>query len=532
MKFLFFRKIWHWDLSHKNKSKEERGSTTLISAFLLLFFSTLGLSMLYISQIYLKLSAYKKNSMLLDFASENGIKQGFTQLARLLPQASSPYILLPEETDALKQDALNEGRKIIDKLFGPEILFSISQTWEKLSWKAKPLFSLNTIEEEDQYFKAVYKATIQSEGQLKNFKPKKESALDSAMEFLVGHIPLPRIPLLIDKKLDQGQKANFMGKNKIEIQSSEKNETAPQIGFSEEKLLPQKADSQLKKALKIKMFYPEKLTHSQLRTALGLEETNEPVPDGVYLIKDDLGLGGIYVQGDVEEMILAIERDFQVISFLTQNGCWILKFSPSKGKTIFSSPTENQSYDLVPFGIVIINGEILSLGGGIVKPSGQIILAKEEEIPSILRGVNLTIISSDEITISSHLIHQGVKWQEGIPYLKDSNSQLMIFAAGKDFLDESEKEGKIVIDQNSPKEIKVQASLTASGKGFSIEGEGKTVHLLGSLQASDYASNKNKLKLAFDERLLEENKHLENAPHTSKPVIYLSSFEITEWKEI
>lgn len=532
MKFLFFRKTWPWDLSHKNKSKENKGSTTLISAFLLLVFSTLGLSMLYISQIYLKLSAYKKNSMLLDFASENGIKQGFTQLAHLLPQASSPYILLPEETDVLKQDSLDNGKKIIEKLFGPEILFSISQTWEKLSWKAKPLFSLNTFEERDQYFKAVYKTIVQSEGQLKNFKPKKESALESKMEFLVGHIPLPQIPLLIDKKLDQEQKANFMKKNKIEIQPSEKNKIVPHISFSEKKLLPKEADSQLKKALKIKIFYPEKLSHSQLRTALGLEETNEPIPDGVYLIQDDLGLGGIYVQGDVERMILAIERDFQVISFLTQNGCWILKFSPSKGKTIFSSPTENQFYDLVPLGIIIVNGAIQSLGGGLVKPSGQIILAREEEIPSILRGVNMTIISSDDITISSHLIHQGVKWQEGIPYLKDSNSQLMIFATGKGLLDESEKEGKIVIDQNSPKEIKVQASLTASGKGFSIEGEGKTVRLLGSLQASDYTSNENELKLTFDERPLEENKNLENAPHTSKPVIYLSSFEITEWREI
>lgn len=531
MRYPFFQKIWPWLPGHKQRSKQEKGSTTLISAFLLLVFSTLGLSMLYISQIYLKLSAYKKNSMLLDYASENGIKQSFTQLAHLLPQAASPYILPPEETGALKKDALNNGKRIIEKVFGSEIPFAISETWEKLSWEAKTLFSLKNIEERNQYFKAVYKTTIQSEGQLKNFKPKKASNLDSTMEFLVGNIPLPQIPVLIDKKLDQEQKAKFMEKNKIEIQPSEKNHIPPRISFSEEELLPKEADSQLKKALKIKIFYPQKLSNSQLRAALGLEETNEPVPDGVYLIKDDLGLGGIYVQGDVKEMILAIKSDFQVISFRMENDLWILKFSPSKGKTIFASSTENHFYDLIPLGIIIVNGAIRSLGGGIVKPSGQIILIKEEESPSILRGVNLTIISSDKITISSHLIQQGVKWQEGIPYLKDSNSQLMLFATGKDFLDESEKEGQIVIDKNSPKEIKVQASLTASGKGFSIEGEGKTVHLLGSLQTSDYASNKNKLKLTFDERPLEENKHLENAPHTSKPVLYLSSFKIKEWKE-
>lgn len=531
MRYLFFRKIWPWLSVPKHNRKKEEGSTTLISAFLILIFSTLGLSMLYISQIHLKLSAYKKNSMLLDYASENGIKQSYTQLTQLLAQTASPFILSPEETDALKQDALSNGLRIIEKLFGSEIPSTVSDGWQDLSWVAKTLFPLKTIEERDQHFKAVYKTTIQSEGQLKNFKTKKESTLDSAMEILVGHIPLPQIPVLIDKKLDQEQKENFMEKNEMQILSSEKNQDPPQISFSEEKLLPQEADSQLRKALNIKIFYPQNLSNSQLRAALGLEETNEPVPEGVYLIKDDLGLGGIYVQGDVEEMIVAIEKDIQIISFLTENGVWILKFSPSKGKTIFSSPAENDFYDLIPLGIIIVNGEICSLGGGIVKPSGEIIMVKEEEIPSVLQGVNLTIISSDKITISSHLIQQGVKWKEGIPYLKDTSSQLIIFAAGKDFLDESEKEGHIVIDKNSPKEIKIQGSLTASGKGFSIQGKEKTVHLLGSLQASDYSSNDNNLKISFDERLSQENNFLQNAPKTSKPVLYLSSFRIMEWRE-
>jgi len=143
----------------------------------------------------------------------------------------------------------------------------------------------------------------------------------------------------------------------------------------------------------------------------------------------------------------------------------------------------------------------------------------------------MTIISSDKINLSSHLIQQGLKWKEGIPYLKDSNSQLIISATGKDFLEGSEKEGKIIVDKNSPKEIKVQASLAASGKGFSVEGEGKTVHILGSLQTSDYTSNKNKLKITFDDRVLEENSLLQNAPQTTKPVLFLSSFKTMEWKE-
>ena len=531
MRFLFFRKIRHWRSADKQRRKLKKGAITLISAFLFFVFSTLGMSMLYISQIYIKLSAYKKNSILLDYASENGIKQGFNQLVNLLSEASFPSILTPEETNELKEDALNSGKKILEKLLGPEIPLNNSATWEKLSWETSTLFFLKTIEEKDDYFKAVYKAEIRSEGRIKNFKPKRESTLESTMEILIGNLSLPKIPLLIDKKLNQEQGENYMEKNKIEILPSDENSLPPQINFSEEKLLPQEANSQLNKALKIKIFYPQNLSTARLRTALGLEETSEPVPEGVYLIKDDLGLGGIYVQGDLEEMVLALEGGFQIISFLTQHGCWVLKFSPSKSKTIFSSPTEKHFYDFIPLGIIIVNGEIRSLGGGIVDSSGQVILVKEEEIPSILHGVNMTIISSDKINLSSHLIQQGLKWKEGIPYLKDSNSQLIIFATGKDFLEGSEREGKIVVDRNSPKEIKVQASLTASGKGFSVEGEGKTVHILGSLQASDYTSNKNKLKITFDSRVLEENSLLQNAPQTTKPVLLLSSFKPMEWKE-
>ncbi len=230
-------------------------------------------------------------------------------------------------------------------------------------------------------------------------------------------------------------------------------------------------------------------------------------------------------------MVTAIEEDFQVVSFLKEQGCWILKFSPQKSKTIFSTPEEVFYYDLIPLGIIIVNGKINSLGGGVMDPSGQAILVTDKEIPSILNGVNLTIISSDKITLSSHLIHQGVKWIDRVPYVKDRNSQLNIFVTGKDFLGNAEREGQIIIGKDSPQEIKIQASITAVDKGFAVEGKGKTVHILGSLHASDYSSNENKLTFTFDERLLEKSDLVQNSPKTAKPVICLSFFKPMEWKE-
>ncbi len=545
MKFLCFprMRLWHsdadrnadlkqqWQPCIDQKRKTRKGAMTLVSVFLFFIFSTLGLSMLYFSQIYLKLSAYKKNSTLLAYASENGIKLGFDHLLNLLSQTVSPSLLSPHESIELREDTINKGSEIVEKLLGLRLPVQNSQAWEHLGWESITNFYFEKIEEKEDYFHATYKTEISSKGKIKNFKEARESSLEARLGIFAGNLPLPYIPLLVDKKLDPDQKNDFMEKNKIDFLPSEKNLISPQISFAEGDLIPKDANSQVQKALKIKFFHPQNLSSLRLRAILGLEETNEPVPDGVYLIKDDMGLGGIYVQGDVEEMVTAIEENFQVVSFLTEQGCWILKYSPQKSKTIFSTPEEVLYYDLIPLGIIIVNGKINSLGGGVMDPSGQAILVTEEEIPSILKGANLTIISSDKITLSSHLIHQGVKWIDKVPYVKDSNSQLIIFATGKDFLENTAREGKIIIDKDSPQEIKIQASLTAADKGFSIEGKGKTVHILGSLHASDYSSNENKLKFTFDERLLEESDLVQNAPKTAKPVLCLSFFKPMEWKE-
>jgi len=229
-----------------------------------------------------------------------------------------------------------------------------------------------------------------------------------------------------------------------------------------------------------------------------------------------MGLGGIYVQGDIIELVLAIEKKNQVISFQMEEGCWVLKYDPARTMTWFFTPTETTFYELRPLGIIIVEGDIQSLGGGIIDSSGEAKVEKDKEIPCILNGVDLTIISSKEITLSSHLLHEGVKWAEGIPYANNSTSQLNIFSSSE-----------IKIHEDSPDKIKLQASLTAAKNGFSINGEDKEVSLLGSLHMPKYESNRNRLKLFPDRRQQEEL--LQNAPLSANPVIAILSFKIIEW---
>ncbi|HDZ25226.1 MAG TPA: hypothetical protein ENH65_01800, partial [Candidatus Aminicenantes bacterium] len=220
MKFLCFPRmqLWHsdadwnadlkqqWQPCIDQKRKTRKGAMTLVSIFLFFIFSTLGLSMLYFSRIYLKLSAYKKNSTLLAYASENGIKLGFDHLLNLLSQTVSPSLLSSHESIELREDTINKGSEIVEKLLGLRLPFQNSQAWEHLWWESITNFYFEKIEEKEDYFHATYKTAISSVGKIKNFKEAKKSSLEARLGIFAGNLPLPYIPLLVDKKLDPDQK--------------------------------------------------------------------------------------------------------------------------------------------------------------------------------------------------------------------------------------------------------------------------------------------------------------------------------------
>jgi hypothetical protein len=410
--------------------------------------------------------------------------------------------------------------------------FSLDSGWERLAWESLTDFQFLNMHEEPEYCLVQYRGRIASTGKLQGFKPKKTSFLDSELGVLAGYIPLPAIPFLLDKSMTSEQKGAFLEDNNIHMIPPDQSALPAPLAFSGGELLPKQAMQPLAKALKIDIFHPQDLSASKLRLALGLDVNSDPVPDGVYLIQDDLGLGGVFVQGDLDEMILAIQGNTQIIYFRQKQDTWILRFSPAEGRTSFIGPAGSHSFDFIPLGIVIVNGKILSLGGGYDDGSGSILMAAEEELPCVLNGVSLTIISSDEITLTSHLIYEGVRWLDGVPYIKDSDSQLIIHAAGQDFVDGEEKTGKINIDENSPEQLKIHASITASGEGIAVHGKDKEIQVLGSVQTSELSLNENDIDIKFDERYFHSSVDMfENVPRTEKPVLNIFFFRILDWRE-
>ena len=494
-----------------------------MSAFIFLIFSTLGLSMLFVTQIYVKISGYKKNQIILDYAAENGIKKGLHQFTIALGETSSLFVLDNEEYEELRESAHSGGSLILAKWFGQDFPFAISDTWDRLSWTCQTIYLLEKFKQQESYFRANYNFKFFSAGGIRNTLNKKHMSLFSSLDILSGCIPLASIPIIIGNTYEPED-------GEIQIVQTDSGLLLPGILDRQGQLLPRDILTQVNSALNIKLFSIKDLTNRTLRQALGLEVEDSPVPQGIYLIQDDIGLGGVFVQGNVDELLLCIEDNAQVISFTQEEQEWLLKFTPEECRTVFETPQETYQFERLPRSTIIVNGSIRSLGGGVVSASGRP-EKTTQEIPCLLDGIHLTVVSPDEISITSHLLHQKLTWKEKIPYLKYARSQLNLLVSGTGITDSDLHSGKIIIPEESPPDLKIQASLTASGEGLSTLGTGKTVYLTGSLHVSKFRSNGNYFKLIPDARFLHQDDLLSDAPLTAKPVLYPVNFRIDQWVE-
>lgn len=502
----------------------------LIAVFAYVLFSVLGLGLIHISRIYGKLGRHKKNMALLEYSAENGIKQGFGLLAERMQGRDEPSEITDEDLLLLQQDAEAGGFGFAERALDCVFPQSVEETAGDQIWRSSAAVAATSLSPRGGYFLVENRCVIAAEGELRGIPIRKKASLEAGLTILAGRLPLAFFPLLVAGETTAEERQSYKQNPDIIFLGPINKAGLPHFSFTGGAAIPRDADPLLKKALKIQIFTPGGLTRSELRSALGLEPVDEPVPESVYLIHNDTGLGGVYVQGDLDEMILAVDAGFQVISFRREEEIWLLRFNPAQSSTVFAAPGEIHAYDRVPLGIIMVNGRILSLGGGIVNASGAAEISPDETIPSILRGISLSIVAADQVTLTSHLIQQGVQWLDGIPYLKDSTSQLMICAAGRDFIDETDKAGRILIDPNAPAAIKVQASLTATD-GVELGGGRKTLVLAGGVQAGGLTLNGNTLKILPDERFLENRLFPENAPATSAPVLQVLALRPLRWNE-
>jgi hypothetical protein len=494
------------------------GSISVLAVFLYLLFSIIGLGLITVSQIHIKFSGWKKDLALLGFAAESGIKQGVEALAARFAAAASPEVLAEEVYLALKADAEAGGTAVIERLAGAAGSLAAKGGDEGLSWEYGTRFAGGRSTAVDGFFISDNRGCVDATGTLAHRLPRKTASLEFSLRAAAGRVPLFLFPFLIAADADPEKEALLRNDPNLAFAGGSKNDLRPSVTFAGASILPSDPEPLLKKALQIKLFSPDRLTRAEVRLALGLEMVDEPIPEGVYLVRNTNGLGGIYVQGDLRRIILAIENGWQDVFFTQGENAWCLKFQPVPGKTVFRSPAGTEEFDRAPLGIIMIAGQVESLGGGTVDPAGVPTLQTGDPVPSILGGVSLTIVSTDEIEISSHLVQEGVRWTDSIPYLKDSTSQLSVWAGGNLTLN------------SAARELHVQASLT-SGKKIALADSGKSIILAGGLQAAAFETGPNRMTIVPDDRALSPERISGDVPRTAVPLLLVLSFRPLQWNE-
>jgi hypothetical protein len=506
------------------------GSVTVIVLLLMVVFAGLGLAMLHASGVHVKINGFRRSSTLLDCASENGLKRGLRDLAAWLETEG----LLAPVTDAAVEAVRTDPRRgfplLVEGAFGAAFPRLVEESFDGLSWESRTECVFGGVADMGGYLRIEAPVRIEATGSILGTRAGHLSTLEGSLGFLAGRLPLAAIPFYIKGELGDGEKTAFAAANGIRLAAKPGQPLGAGVAAAPDGVLPDDAGRLAAKALAVGVFEPGRLSPAQLRRALGLEASMEPVPDGVYLIENDLGLGGVFVQGPLDELVLAVRGDSQIVVFRAGGDEWRLEWSPARSRTEFITPAGSRIYDLVPLPLLFVNGLIASLGGGTVRPDGRVEMSFDDRTPAVLSGVDLTIVSADQVTISSHLVLEGVRWRDGIPYSKDSEAQLVIYAAGRDVVTGETTSGGVRVAGDAPADLRLQASVTAAAGGFRIEGATKSVELLGGLQADAYEGNGSRLTLYRDDRS-SAGAFPENSPLTARPQLAAYALKVLSWRE-
>lgn len=504
-----------------------QGTLYFLPLFLIFFF--LAISILMLTQTHLKLGGIRTQLALSNLAAENGLKMGYLFLWEKAEESNWPILIDNLDWQLLMSNPDDKLCSwLLSRMLGLEFPFFMESSWENMNWKTDISLNPKKIQLLFNYVLAEIQINFKAKGKIKTSPLSSLSHLVVESSLVAGYLPLTFFPLLIESKISPEEQSNYLKSKKIELAVDKKMLSTLKPYFTQGEMISRRTIPFLEKGLKIKLFETDRINPLILRHVLGLEENQEPVPEGVYLIKDDLGLGGVFVQGNLDELLLAIEDGYQVMSFRQLEKNWELRFSPSLNQTVWITPEKSFVYDTLPNEIVLINGNILSFGGKNVE---DMTMMSENPPPSILPGIKLSFVTSGHINITSPLFQPNLEILPGIPYAKKKQSQIIIFSTGKDLITGEEKEASIVIDPGKRKEMIIEANLSASDKGVIIKGTGNEVIIKGGIQTAKIENQSSTLKIIPPTDLSFFLKTEELVPLTQKPLAALVQLKPIEWRE-
>jgi len=503
----------------------------LVAVFLFFLLSCLGLGLVLFADGFLRFAQARRDALRLESAAEAGVKQALAGVITWAADAPSESASISDEhLAALRADAAGAGILAAEEAMGIAFPLTSEGSWGSLSWTSTAACFPERRRETEPLLRAEYLVAIEAVGRLTGWPPESSAGLDLALSVLAGRPSLAYFPLLLAGPEANETAAALLEDGRVTLAPSRRRSLAPRGRVSPRPLVPRDASPQMAEALKVRFLEPGGIRLDILRQALGLSAVNEPVPDGVYLIQSDTGPGGIFVQGDLETLMLAVEGERQVVGFETPAGSWRLSFRPGLGPLEFQTPQGLVEDVQPPLGIIMVNGAVGSLTAAEVDSSGGLAASPSSGLPCLREGQSLTIVSSDELVIDSDLLHEGVRWAESIPYLRDKPSQLVVYAAGRDMVTGAETGGGMKIGPDAPSSVRIQASLTAAG-AFSVEGGSKSVIVSGGIQAASIQPGASRVTIAPDERLAEGLIEPACGPAAAEPVLLVLSLIPRAWRE-
>lgn len=501
------------------------GSALMVCLLVMAVLMTLGTGLLVNSRLFLQTHGLRKMTRLTAIAAENGIKQAWSRVevraGEILPEAE----ISPEFFQSFKLAPESSGLEIIRPLLEAGSS-GLEDDFSGLRWETFTTAGLSGLYSGDQYLKATFGFNIKSTGRAQGFGGVRVEELKCELTLLAGHLPLNQVPALVNEGGIQKEALS-----RVSVRNLQPG-TAPAAGLKTVSpgFIPDDALPLLARGLKL--LKPGSLPNWLLRQALQLEPGNEPIPDGVYLVQDSLGPGGVYVQGELTRLLLGIDDGFQIVQFQQAEKVWLLRFNPSTARTSFIAPTGHMDFDRLPIPVIMINGRVLELAAG--RPDGSGFLKGDDDdadTPAFLSGLKLTIVCSGKITLTSNLISDGLEWREGLPYLRSKQSQLIIWSTGKDFQSAEPVEGGISLLGHQEGSVAVEASLVAGGHGLSVDTEADQIQLIGSLAASSLGAGRAEIVI---NNLPEPPPLSASEPDlrvcSEIPLLHLGHIKILEWR--
>ena len=283
---------------------------------------------------------------------------------------------------------------------------------------------------------------------------------EAAIDILSGKVPLPFFPLFIQGDIETPPEI-FLKENRI-INKSSKKIVVGNIGTELD------ISRFLIDALKISGTL---MTWRAIREKLGLEPSDNPIPEGLYPVIENGFVESIVIQGDVERMVFSIDNQehLQEIRIIKETIPYEIRYRPGENYFICWDPVMGS--DAFFKGKILVNGNVWS-----IEQAGEAAFLEKSDIRLFVSGK--AIICSDLET----------KTDEQRLDLKKLKLTSLTVSCGKSQLFNQGSPGSEVIIDVVEVVTELQVSIITAGK-FTNKNPGATLKLSGSLYCADLENN-------------------------------------------